>query len=718
MAFKYEKDAQNIVTLTLDMPGRSANVLNAEFGESFREALAKLAAETDLTGVILTSAKKTFLAGADLEMLVGETDAQQIFDYSQALKAGFRQLETLGKPVVAALNGTALGGGLELALACHQRIAIDNPKSKFGFPEVTLGLIPGAGGIVRYTRMVGLQEAFQFISQGKQLPPQAAKAVGLVDELALDTADMLDKARAWIAANPNAKQPWDQPKFRIPGGDPKRPQVAQLLAIAPAILRKQTYGNYPAAEAIMNAAVEGASVDFETAQRLESRYFAQVAASQTAKNMINAFWFQLNEINAGGSRPEGVAKQVTQKVGVLGAGMMGHGIAYVSAYAGMEVVLKDVDLARAEAGKAAIDKIASKRVSRGRMSEPQKQALLERILATGDMADLADCDLVIEAVFEDRGLKAKVTQEAETVLAQTAHSTSSGQAVFASNTSTLPITSLAQNSSCPANFVGLHFFSPVHKMRLVEIIVGEQTSDETLAKAFDYVLQIRKTPIVVNDSRGFYTSRVFATYVQEGQALLGEGQHPHAIEMAGLQAGMPVGPLALSDEVSLSLMQHIREQTRLDYEAAGQTMPAHPSYRVLDVMVGENGRLGKAKGAGFYEYPENGRAKYLWPELQTIFPRQGKKLSQDAMIERMMFVQALETVRCYEEGVLTSVADANIGSIFGWGFAPFKGGTLQYINDYGLVPFVVRSQELAAQYGKRFQPPSLLTKMTAKGSSF
>jgi 3-hydroxyacyl-CoA dehydrogenase/enoyl-CoA hydratase/3-hydroxybutyryl-CoA epimerase len=651
-------------------------------------------------------------------MLVGQTSAQQIFDYTQALKAGFRQLETLGKPVVAALNGTALGGGMEFALACHHRIAIDNPKSKFGFPEVTLGMIPGGGGIVRYTRIVGLQEAFQFMSQGNQVPPAAAKAAGLVDELAIDADDMMEKARAWINANPNAKQPWDQPKFRMPGGDPKRPQVAQMLAIAPAILRKQTYGNYPAAEAIMSAAVEGATVDFETAQRIESRYFAQVATSQTAKNMINAFWFQLNEINAGGSRPNGVEKQTTKKVGVLGAGMMGHGIAYVSAYAGMDVVLKDVDQERADAGKAAIDKIASKRVSRGRMSEAQKQEILSRIVTTGDAADLAGCDLIIEAVFEDRQLKAKVTQEAEAVIRKTPPSTGSGQVVFASNTSTLPITGLAAQSASPANFIGLHFFSPVHKMRLVEIIVGAETSDETLAKAFDYVLQIRKTPIVVNDSRGFYTSRVFATYVQEGQALLGEGQHPQAIEMAGLQAGMPVGPLALSDEVSLSLMQHIRAQTRQDYEAEGKAMPDHPSYKVLDVMVGENGRLGKAKGAGFYEYPQDGSDKYLWPQLQTLFPPQGKKLSQDAMIERMMFVQALETVRCYEEGVLTSVADANIGSIFGWGFAPFKGGTLQYINNYGVVAFVVRSQELTARYGERFEPPRLLAKMAAEGKTF
>lgn len=710
MAFTYEKDTQNIITLTLDMPGRSANVLNAEFGEGLRQVLAKLAAETDLAGVIITSAKKTFLAGADLEMLVSETDAQKIFDDTQALKAGFRQLETLGKPVVAALNGTALGGGMELALACHYRIAIDNPKSKFGFPEVTLGLIPGGGGIVRYTRMVGLQEAFQFLSQGKQVPPQAAKAAGLVDELAANSDEMMAKARAWISANPQAKQPWDQPKFRLPGGSPNQPHVAQMLAIAPAVLRKQTYGNYPAAEAVMAAAVEGATVNFDTAQRLESRYFAQTATSQTAKNMINAFWFQLNEINAGGSRPKGVAKQNTKKVGVLGAGMMGHDIAYVSAYAGMEVVLKDVDLARADAGKAAIDKIASKGVSRGRMSQVQKQEILERIVTTADAADLASCDLIIEAVFENRDLKGKVTKEAEGVIGETA--------VFASNTSTLPITGLAEHSSRPENFVGLHFFSPVHKMRLVEIIVGDQTSDKTLAKAFDYVLQIRKTPIVVNDSRGFYTTRVFGTYVLEGHALLAEGQHPRAIEAAGLQAGMPMGPLALTDEVSLELMWHIREQMRQDFEAAGKSFPDDPSYRVLDVMVGENGRYGKAKGAGFYNYPKDGSEKYLWPELATLFPLQSEKLSQAAMMERMMFVQALETVRCYEEGVLRSVADANIGSIFGWGFAPFKGGTLQYINDYGVGAFVARSRQLAVQYGARFEPPRLLVKMAAEGKAF
>ena len=710
MTFRYQKDDQNIVTLALDMPGRSANVLNDEFGAGFREALARLAAESDLAGVILTSGKKTFLAGADLDWLIQATDPAEIYDSTQALKAGFRQLETLGKPVVAALNGTALGGGMELALACHHRIALDDPRSKFGFPEVTLGLIPGGGGIIRLTRMIGLQPAFPILSEGRQMKPQEAKAAGLIDDLAADAEEMMAKARAWIVAHPQAKQPWDQPGYKMPGGDPKRPSVAQMLAIAPAILKKQTYGNYPAAEAIMAAAVEGAVVDFETATRIESRYFAHIATGQTAKNMINAFWFQLNEINGGASRPAGVPPQPTQTVGVLGAGMMGHGIAYVSAYAGMDVVLKDVDEARAAAGKAQIEAICAKQVQRGKMSAAQKQDMLDRIQPTGDAADLQGCDLIIEAVFEDRDLKARVTQEAEAQVGETA--------VFASNTSTLPITGLAERASRPENFIGLHFFSPVHKMRLVEIITGAKTSPETLAKAFDYVLQIRKTPIVVNDSRGFYTSRVFSTYVQEGQALLAEGQQPRAIEAAGLQAGMPVGPLALSDEVSLGLMLHIREQTRKDLAAEGKELPGHPGDRVLDVMTGEYGRFGKAKGAGFYEYPANGGGKFLWPELEAIFPLQGEELAQEAMIERMMFIQALETARCYEEGVLTSVADANIGSIFGWGFAPFKGGTLQFINDYGVGQFVTRSEELAEMYGERFQPPALLRQMAARGERF
>ena len=710
MAFRYDKDEQNIVTRTLDMPGRSANVLNEEFGRGLAEVLARLQAETALAGVILTSGKKTFLAGGDLDYLYRVTDPAEVFGSTQQLKTGFRALEILGKPVVAALNGTALGGGLELALACHYRICLDNPKIKIGFPEVTLGLLPGGGGVARLTRMIGLQASFPYLSEGKQVDPQQAKKDGLINDLAADMDEMMAKARAWITANPSVKQPWDQSGYKMPGGDPKRPQMVQMLAIAPAIMRKTTYGNYPSPSAIMSAAVEGAMVDFDTACRIESRYFAQVATSQVAKNMVGAFWFQLNAINEGQSRPQGIEPQDTQKVGVLGAGMMGHGIAYVTAFAGMEVVLKDATLEKAEAGKALVEKILQKRVSRGRMSPTDKQTILDRIHPTASAEDLQECDLIIEAVFEDRDLKARVTAEAEAQIPP--------DAIFGSNTSTLPITGLAERSSRPENFIGVHFFSPVDKMRLVEIIVGEKTSDRALAKAFDYTLKIRKTPIVVNDSRGFYTSRVFGTYVNEGLALLAEGQHPRAIESAGLQAGMPVGPLALSDEVSMSLMMHIREQTKKDFAAEGRPFPEHPAYRVLDVMVTEQNRSGKAHGAGFYEYPAAGQ-KHLWPELRQLFPLNGfGELPQAEMIERMMFAQAIETVRCYEEGVLRSVADANIGSIFGWGFAPFSGGTLQYINAYGLPQFVARAQELAHKYGDRFNPPALLIEMAGQGKSF
>ncbi len=708
MAIKYEKDEQNIVTLTLDLAGRGANVINAEFGTALANSLTRLQAEDDLAGVMIISAKKTFMAGADLENASLFVDAEAVFSTVEQLKAGFRQLETLGKPVVAALNGTALGGGLELALATHHRIALDNPKIKFGFPEVTLGLLPGGGGIVRLTRMLGLQASFPYLMEGKQLKPQAAQDAGLIDDLAADVEELIAKAKAWILANPNAKQPWDMPKFRMPGGDARRPNVVQMLAIAPAMLRKKTFGNYPAPEAIMDTAVKGSVVDFETASRIESRAFAAMATSKVARNMINAFWFQLNQINAGASRPDVPATE-TNKVGILGAGMMGHGIAYVTAWAGMDVVLKDVSVEAAQAGKEKVAAILQKQVSRGRVSGEEKGGILSRILPTGSASDLQGCDLIVEAVFEDRTLKAAVTQEAEREIGDTA--------VFASNTSTLPITGLAQASARPVNFIGLHFFSPVHKMKLVEIIVGAETSDQTVAKAFDYVLKIRKTPIVVNDSRGFYTSRVFGTYVNEGMALLSEGQHPRAVEMAGLQAGMPVGPLAVSDEVSLSLMAHIRKQTVADLAAEGVTMPEHPANKVLAVMLAKD-RLGKAHGAGFYEYPAGGK-KHLWAGLQTLFSANGKaKLSQEEMIDRLLFAQVLETVRCFEEGVFTQVADGNIGSIFGWGFAPFKGGTLQFVNDCGVAEVVTRSQELAVKYGDRFVPPKLLLEMAEDGRTF
>lgn len=705
--FKYEKDQDNIVTITMDMQGRSANVINEEFGKLWLETLDRLTAEkNDIAGVILTSAKSTFFAGADIDNLYKQTDAKLIFDMCEGLKAQLRRLETLGKPVVAALNGTALGGGLEIALACHYRIALNNPKAQFGLPEVGLGLLPGGGGIIRLTRMVGLQPALPLLTEGKRLKAKEALSNGIINEIAETPEDMFTKAKAWIKANPKAINPWDDKAFKFPGGDAKNPKVASMIPIVPAMTKKKTHGNYPAVEAIINTAVEGSVVDFDTACRIESRYFTSLATGQVSKNMISAFWYNLNAINTGGSRPKGYEKYTTKKVGVLGAGMMGAGIAYVSAISGMDVVLKDVSIEAAEKGKAYSEGLLKKRVSKGKMTKEKADEILAKIKAT-DKPEFEGCDLIIEAVFEDRALKAKVTQEAEAVMLP--------EGTFASNTSTLPITGLATASSRPKQFIGLHFFSPVDKMPLVEIICGKETEDATLAKAFDYVLQIKKTPIVVNDSRGFYTSRVFSTYVMEGIAMLGEGQHPRSIENAGLKAGMPVGPLALTDEVSLKLMDHIRKQTEKDLIAEGKTVPYHPGLPVSEKMLAAN-RPGKALGAGFYDYPK-GETKHLWPELTTLFPLK-EQLPQQEMIDRFLIVQALDTVRCLEEGVLRSVADANIGSIFGWGFSPFNGGTLQYINGYGLNKFIARAKELEAKYGERFSVPKLLQDKADKGELF
>jgi 3-hydroxyacyl-CoA dehydrogenase/enoyl-CoA hydratase/3-hydroxybutyryl-CoA epimerase len=705
--FHYTKDNDNIVTITMDMQGRSANVINAEFGKLWLEMIERLEKEkAEIVGVILTSAKSTFFAGADIDNLYKQTNAQEIFDMCEGLKKQLRRLETLGKPVVAALNGTALGGGFEIALACHYRIALNNPKAIFGLPEVGLGLLPGGGGIIRLTRMIGLQPALPFLTEGKKLKVKDALSNGLINAIAETPEEMMEKAKEWIKANPKAINPWDDKAFKFPGGDARNPKVATMIPIVPAMTKKKTYGNYPAVEAIINTAVEGSVVDFETATRIESRYFTSLAVGQVSKNMISAFWYNLNAINAGGSRPKGYDKYTTKKVGVLGAGMMGAGIAYVSAVAGMEVVLKDISMEAAEKGKAYSEGLLKKSVSKGKMSKEKAEEVLNRIKAT-DKPEFENCDLIIEAVFEDRALKAKVTQEAESAMLS--------DGTFASNTSTLPITGLATASARPKQFIGLHFFSPVDKMPLVEIICGAETDDATLAKAFDYVLQIKKTPIVVNDSRGFYTSRVFSTYVMEGIAMLGEGQHPKSIENAGMKAGMPVGPLALTDEVSMKLMDHIRKQTEKDLAAEGKTAPHHPGFAVCEQLLAIN-RAGKAAGAGFYEYPQGG-TKYLWPELTSMFP-QNTPLSQTEMVDRLLIVQALDTVRCLEEGVLRSVADANIGSIFGWGFSPFNGGTLQYINGMGLKKFIEKAKALEAKHGDRFSIPNLLQQKADKGELF
>ncbi|QTT90044.1 3-hydroxyacyl-CoA dehydrogenase NAD-binding domain-containing protein [Pseudomonas chlororaphis] len=711
-AIRYEKGQDQIVVLTIDMPGQSANTMNAVYREAMAACVARLQGEQEsIAGVIITSAKKTFFAGGDLNELikVGKPEAQAFYDMVLTLKGQLRALETLGKPVVAAINGAALGGGWEICLACHHRVALDDPSLQVGLPEVTLGLLPGGGGVVRMVRLLGLEKALPYLLEGKKVRPQQALQAGLIDQLASDRDDLLAKARAWIVANPAVKQRWDVTGYQIPGGTPSHPKVAQMLAIAPSILRSKTQGCLPAPEKILCAAVEGAQVDFDTAQLIETRYFTELTTGQVAKNMIGTFWFQLNEINAGGSRPQGFAPYVTRKVGVLGAGMMGAGIAYVSAVAGIEVVLKDISLAAAEKGKAHSAVLLEKKVARGHLSAEQRDATLARIRTAEQDADLAGCDLIIEAVFEDRELKARVSAAAQQVVG--------AQAVIASNTSTLPISGLAKAVPDQGKFIGLHFFSPVEKMPLVEIIKGEQTSDETLARGFDFVQQIKKTPIVVNDSRGFFTSRVFGTFTNEGIAMLGEGVAAPMIETEARKAGMPIGPLAICDEVSLSLLSHIRQQTAKDLQAEGKPLVEHPAFAVIDLLLNEYKRPGKAAGGGFYDYPAGGQ-KHLWPQLKTRFEKADGQISPQDVRDRLLFVQAIETVRCVEEGVLRSTADANIGSIFGIGFAAWTGGALQFINQYGLKDFIARAQYLAEQYGERFAPPALLLEKAAKGQLF
>jgi 3-hydroxyacyl-CoA dehydrogenase/enoyl-CoA hydratase/3-hydroxybutyryl-CoA epimerase len=704
---QWDKDADGIVTLTLDDPTGSANVMNEHYIKSMDKAVERLVAEKDsITGVVITSAKKTFFAGGDVKSMVqiGPENAGEAFDLVETIKKQLRTLETLGKPVVAAINGAALGGGLEIALACHHRIAVDVKGLVVGFPEVTLGLLPGAGGVTRTVRMFGIQNAFlTVLSQGTRFKPGKAKEIGLIDEVVGSVDELVPAAKAWIKANPDAHtQPWDAKGYKMPGGTPSSPGLASILPSFPALLRKQLKGApMPAPRAILDAAVEGAQVDFDTASRIESRYFTQLVTGQVAKNMIQAFFFDLQHINSGGSRPDGIGQTPIKKVGVLGAGMMGAGIAYVSAKAGFDVVLKDVSIEAAQKGKGYAEGLEAKALAKGRTTDEKSKALLDRITPTADAADFAGVDFVIEAVFENQRLKHKVFQEIEDIVEP--------NALLGSNTSTLPITGLATGVKRQEDFIGIHFFSPVDKMPLVEIIKGEKTSDEALARAFDYVLAINKTPIVVNDSRGFYTSRVIGTFINEALAMLGEGVEPASIEQAGGQAGYPAPPLQLSDELNLELMAKIANATREGVEAAGGAYAPHPAEAVIEKMI-EIGRPSRLKGAGFYEYVD-GKRTGLWPGLRETFDSGSSQPPLQDMIDRMLFAEALETQKCLDEGVLTSTADANIGSIMGIGFPPWTGGTAQYIVGYpgGKAGFVARARELAAKYGDRFLPPDSLT---------
>ncbi|WP_119354524.1 3-hydroxyacyl-CoA dehydrogenase NAD-binding domain-containing protein [Azohydromonas sediminis] len=703
-AITMDVGSDGIAVATMDLPGRPMNVVGDELMTALAHVVERVESDDAIKGLVLTSGKADFCAGGDIDRMSKWQEPREPFEASMAMKAVLRKMETIGKPVVAAIGGHALGGGLEIALACHARIVLDDSKLKLGQPEVKLGLLPGGGGTVRLPRLVGIQAALQIMGEGDDIAPAKALSMGLVTELAKDRDELLAKAKAWCLAHPKAKQPWDEPKFRFPGGDSRSPAVAQLWSIAPSVAAAKSYGNYPAVTHIMSSVFEGGLLGFDAASAVESRYFAACAMSQESRNMIGTLWYQLNAIKKGASRPAKVAKSQVRKLGVLGAGMMGAGIAYVSAKAGIDVVLLDTTLELAEKGKAHSQQLLDKAVKKGRTTAEQRDALLARIRPTTSYEDLAGCDLVIEAVFEDRAVKADVTKKAEAVIG--------AGAVFASNTSTLPITGLAKASARPTHFVGLHFFSPVDRMPLVEIIVGEKTSDETLARGFDYVLQIGKTPIVVNDSRGFYTSRVFATYVMEGITMLKEGVHPRHVEQAGLQAGMPMPPLALQDEVSLSLSLHVMEQTKKDLAAEDKVYHPHPAEEVIRQLC-EIGRIGKKAGRGFYDYGDDG--KRLWPGLARLYPPADEQPPQQELIDRLMFVQANEAARCLQEGVLRSVADGNIGSIFGWGFAPFHGGALQFIDAMGPKAFVERARELAALYGTRFEPAAIVVKAAEEG---
>ncbi len=694
--------ADGIATITFDNPDAPVNTMSLQWQNDMGAVTAQVLQDQNaIQGIVLASAKATFFAGADLKAMMQLTpaDGGTLYTELERFKKHFRTLETLGKPVVSLLNGTALGGGWEVALVGHYRIAIDSAKTQFGLPEVTLGLLPGAGGVTKMARHLGLMGAQPYLVEGKLFSPSEAMQLGLVHELVAPGenahAEMRARALAWIAANPQAQHPWEAKGYKVPGGLPSSPAVAGMLMVAPAMLQKQTRGLYPAPEAIMACMVEGLQVDIDTALRLESRALARLMVGTNAHAMVNTFFFNLNAIKSGQSRPAAVPRFKPTKVGVLGAGMMGAGIAWAQASKGISTVLKDVSQDKAEQGKSYSAKLAQGRVAKGRMTAQEQQQLLDRIVATDAVADLKDCELIIEAVFENRELKARVTQESEPMLA--------AGGFFASNTSTLPISSLARASVAPEKFIGIHFFSPVDKMKLVELIRGAQTSDETVARAYDYVQAIGKIPIVVNDARGFFTSRVYSTFILEGVSMLGEGIPAAAIENAGLQCGMPVGPLAVQDETTLTLTLHILEQTRADCEAEGKPYVVTPAEELIAAMVRTHQRPGRVGGGGFYEYPnEKGARKFLWPRLKSLFEKPDVPWSITDLKDRLLYRQAIETARCLDENVLTSVHEANIGSIFGIGFPAWTGGAMQFIYGMDIAAFAARAAELEQKFGAGF----------------
>lgn len=731
--FKFEVDGDGIALVTWDMPGRSMNVLSQSSMGDMASIIEKIMSDDAIKGAVLTSGKDAFCAGADLSMMGGQAGGSGEGSKEDRVKAMYegnlkfnmllRGLETCGKPVAAAINGTALGGGLEVTLACHYRVASDNPKTQIGLPEAKVGLLPGGGGTQRLPRLIGAQAALPLILQGTSLSPEKALKAGILHKV-VPAAELVSAAKAWLKeglaqekiklgkkgpeVHAIAVQPWDMPGYKVPGGDPNGKGGSQVFTVGNATLHKQTHGNFPAQRYIMSCVYEGLQVPMEAGIRIETRYFTKLLQDPRSKAMIRSLFLSMQELAKGARRPSGVAPFQVKKLGILGAGMMGAGIAYVSAQAGMEVVLLDTDQANAEKGKAYSEKLLKKALERGKTTQEKADKLLGLIKPTTNYDDLKGADLVIEAVFESRDIKAEVTKKSEPMLAD--------GGIYGSNTSTLPITGLAEASAKPDNFIGIHFFSPVDKMQLVEIIMGKKTSDETLAKAMDYVKQIRKTPIVVNDSRGFYTSRCFGTYVGEGIAMLGEGVPPAMIENVGKMTGMPMAPLALNDEVALDLAYKVREQTKKDL---GDKYVSGPADELLEEMVVKLGRVGKKAGKGFYDYPADGKKK-LWPGLADLVGKaqDPDDLEVQELKNRFLYIQALEAARCFEEGVVTDVRDADVGAILGWGYAPWSGGPLSLIDMVGTKEFVETCDKLAQKYGPRFTPNKLLRDMASKGETF
>jgi 3-hydroxyacyl-CoA dehydrogenase / enoyl-CoA hydratase / 3-hydroxybutyryl-CoA epimerase len=719
--FKYEVDQDGIALITWDMPGRSMNVLNAEILSELESLLDKTTADSNVKGVVVTTGKDTFSGGADLTVLQklssqfeqvrksqGEEAAARIFfEASRKASVLYRKIETCGKAWACAIRGTAAGGGFELALACHYRVASNDPRTRVGLPEIKVGLFPGAGGTTRIARVLPPADALQYLLKGDLLHTDRAQKMKLIDAV-VPAADLIKTAKDWIKAGGNAKKPWDMDNFRLPGGPVYSKAGMMTFPAANAIYRRETYDNYPAARAIMQVVYEGLLMPFDHALRIEQRWFAKIVRSPQAAAMTRSLFVSLQELNKGARRPAQVPPSRIKRVGIIGAGFMGASIGYVTAQAGIDVVLIDQDQDSADRGKAVSDKLMSEQVKRGRATQAERDALLARIMATPDYGALKDCDLVIEAVFERRDVKAQTIKRAQEIIGS--------NVIFGSNTSTLPITSLAAEFKDPARFIGIHFFSPVEKMMLVEIILGKHTRDAALAAAMDYVRAIKKTPIVVNDSRGFYTSRVVGTYLREGHLMVSEGVPPAMIENVARAAGMPVGPLALTDEVAVDLAWKILQATEVDL---GPQAVDPRQKALLEQMVEKRGRNGRKNKKGFYDYPDQG-PKRLWPGLAEL---QAKRLALDEidvseLKARLLGIQALETARCFEEQVLTDVREADVGSILGFGFAPFSGGTLSYIDMMGVPAFVEQCRKLEAEYGERFKPADLLLEMAAKGESF